>query len=143
MASCTPASHTGQCAADRTGRLRVRGPRAFRATSSARAGSAARSIFYYWSCPWEAMAAKVLAAMWVVLTILKDPIILVCLLMVSKGWCITRTTLSSNEIAVSSCIVTLLYAVRPPLPAGLQPPVALSLAHLTTPPPTSPPRRRR
>ena len=34
--------------------------------------------------------------------------------MVSKGWCVTRTTLSSNEIVVSSCIVTLLYAVRRP-----------------------------
>ena len=36
------------------------------------------SIFYFWSCPWASLGAKVVAAMWVVLSILKDPIILVC-----------------------------------------------------------------
>lgn len=68
------------------------------------------SVFYYWSCPWASTGAKVLAAIWVVLSILKEPIILVCLLMVSKGWCITRASLTSSEVAVSSTIVTCLYA---------------------------------
>ena len=36
------------------------------------------SIFYFWSCPWVSLGSKVVAAMWVVLSILKDPIILVC-----------------------------------------------------------------
>ena len=68
------------------------------------------SILYFWACPWYTTGHKVLAAMWVVVAILKEPIMLVCLLMVAKGWCITRLLLSSREIAVSALIITCLYA---------------------------------
>ena len=68
------------------------------------------SVFYYWLCPWSSTLEKVVAAAWVVVAILKEPVMLVCLLMVAKGWCITRPHLSSRETVVSTVIVALLYA---------------------------------
>ena len=53
---------------------------------------------------------KIVGAAWVIVSILKEPVMLVCLLLVAKGWCITRASLTSSEVAVSSTIVTCLYA---------------------------------
>ena len=43
-------------------------------------------------------------------TILKEPIILLCLLLVAKGWGITRHSLERREICVAGSILALLYA---------------------------------
>lgn len=67
------------------------------------------SINYYTFCPWDELGQQLIGAAWVVVTILKEPIILVCLLVVAKGWCITRTTLEPREVAISSWVVALLY----------------------------------
>ena len=69
----------------------------------------ALSIAYYELCPWDSLYAQFAGAAWIVLTILKEPVILVCLLAVAKGWCITRQSLSSAEMIYSTAIVALLY----------------------------------
>ena len=46
----------------------------------------------------------------VAVTILKEPIILLCLLLVAKGWGITRHSLERREICVAGSILALLYA---------------------------------
>jgi len=68
------------------------------------------SIFYYHWCPWDRLHEQLVGALWVVVTILKEPVILVCLLMVAKGWCITRPRLEPREVAVASWVIALLYA---------------------------------
>merc|ERR1712224_836978 len=50
------------------------------------------SLFNYSSCPWDTTLSLVYATFWAVVTILKEPVVLLCLLLVSKGWCITRNT---------------------------------------------------
>jgi len=68
------------------------------------------SLFYYFSCPWNTTISLVYATFWAVVTILKEPVMLLCLLLVSKGWCITRHTLQRNEVCVAGAILALLYA---------------------------------
>ena len=67
------------------------------------------SIFHFWLCPWRTLLEQLLGAAWIVLSILKEPVMLVCLLLVAKGWGITRPRLSLGELGVSSVIVVLLY----------------------------------
>ena len=68
------------------------------------------SMFNYHTCPWDSILALVYATFWSIVTILKEPIMLLCLLLVSKGWCITRLTLRRREVCVSGSILALLYA---------------------------------
>jgi len=68
------------------------------------------SLFNYSSCPWEGTIALVYATFWAVATILKEPVMLLCLLLVAKGWCITRNALTRREVCVAGSIVALLYA---------------------------------
>ncbi len=67
------------------------------------------TVAYRWTCPWYTSVEKMVAAGWVIVTIIKEPTILVCLLLVAKGWTITRPRLSSREICVSSLLVALFY----------------------------------
>jgi len=67
------------------------------------------SAFHFLFCPWRSMIQKVWGAAWVVVSILKEPIMLVCLLMLAKGWCITRQRLQYKEVVHSSLLITLLY----------------------------------
>jgi hypothetical protein len=69
----------------------------------------ALSIGYFNACPWESNVSMLLATLWVVITIIKDPVILFCLLMVAKGWCVTRAALSPNEVFSASVIASLMY----------------------------------
>jgi len=57
---------------------------------------------------WIPAIEKIFGATWVIVTILKEPVMLVCLLLVAKGWCITRQRLNSQEVAHSACLVTAL-----------------------------------
>eukprot|EP00316_Scyphosphaera_apsteinii_P020189 CAMPEP_0119313406 /NCGR_PEP_ID=MMETSP1333-20130426/28978_1 /TAXON_ID=418940 /ORGANISM="Scyphosphaera apsteinii, Strain RCC1455" /LENGTH=671 /DNA_ID=CAMNT_0007318237 /DNA_START=28 /DNA_END=2043 /DNA_ORIENTATION=- len=68
------------------------------------------SLFNYSSCPWEGTVTLVYATFWAVITILKEPVMLLCLLLVAKGWCITRNSLHRREVCVAGTIVALLYA---------------------------------
>ena len=72
-------------------------------------GHCSLSIGYFSLCPWESDVSRLLATVWVVLTILREPVILFCLLMVAKGWCITRTVLTSHEITIACIIAALMY----------------------------------
>ena len=67
------------------------------------------SAGYYWTCPWDDRLSQIFGACQVVVAILKEPVMLVCLLMVAKGWGITRDKLSTKEMLVSSAIVGFLY----------------------------------
>ena len=66
------------------------------------------SIVHFLACPWRLPIEKIFGATWVIVTILKEPVMLVCLLLVAKGWCITRQRLNSQEVAHSACLVTAL-----------------------------------
>ena len=68
------------------------------------------SIIHFLACPWRRPIEKIFGAAWVIVSILKEPVMLVCLLLVAKGWCITRQRLSTNEVAHSAMLVTALYA---------------------------------
>ena len=52
---------------------------------------------------------SLLGFVWAVVAILKEPVILVCLTMVAKGWCITRASLDQHELAILAALITLLY----------------------------------
>ncbi len=67
------------------------------------------SAFHFLFCPWRNTIERIWGAAWVVVSILKEPIMLVCLLMLSKGWCITRPHLQYREVVHSSLLITLLY----------------------------------
>jgi hypothetical protein len=67
------------------------------------------SAVYYWTCPWDNTLAQLVGACQVVVSILKEPVMLVCLLMVAKGWGITRDKLTLKETVISSVIVGFLY----------------------------------
>ena len=69
----------------------------------------ALSIPHYKMCPWDLVVEQLVYTAWFVVTILKEPVILVCLLMVAKGWCITRSALPQREIATASAIIMALY----------------------------------
>ena len=43
----------------------------------------------------------VYATFWSIVTILKEPVLLLCLLLTSKGWCITRHLLERREVTIS------------------------------------------
>lgn len=68
------------------------------------------SLFHFSGCPWENTLALVYTTFWAVVSILKEPVALLCLLLVSKGWCITRNTLQRREVCFAGCNLTLLYA---------------------------------
>ena len=68
------------------------------------------SLFNYFSCPWESVLSLVYATFWSIVTILKEPVMLLCLLLVAKGWCITRHFLHRREVCVAGSILALLYA---------------------------------
>jgi len=68
------------------------------------------SLINYLSCPWTSILSLVSATFWSIVTILKEPVILLCLLLVAKGWCITRLVLSRREVCVAGSILALLYA---------------------------------
>ena len=57
------------------------------------------SVMHFLLCPWRTPLDKVVGAAWVISSILKEPIMLVCLLLVAKGWCITRQKLSNQRAA--------------------------------------------
>mmetsp|Transcript_388 Transcript_388/g.980 ORF Transcript_388/g.980 Transcript_388/m.980 type:complete len:390 (-) Transcript_388:194-1363(-) len=67
-------------------------------------------IFYYGSCPWESFVSQLVAAALLMVVILKEPLNLLCLLLVAKGWCITRDSLHHGENRVIVVTVVLLYA---------------------------------
>jgi len=68
------------------------------------------SLINYFSCPWESLLSLVSATFWSILTILKEPILLLCLLLVAKGWCVTRHVLRRREVLVAGTLLALLYA---------------------------------
>jgi hypothetical protein len=68
------------------------------------------SLFYFSSCPWKYTIDLIYAMLWAVVTILKEPVILLCLLLVAKGWCITRNNLNRREVCMAGSTVALLYA---------------------------------
>merc|ERR1719488_341058 len=68
------------------------------------------SLFNYFSCPWESILSLVYATFWSIVTILKEPVMLLCLLLVAKGWCITRHFLHRREVCIAGTILALLYA---------------------------------
>merc|ERR1719235_50692 len=68
------------------------------------------SLFNYLSCPWSSIISLVYATFWSIVTILKEPVMLLCLLLVAKGWCITRHFLHRREVCIAGSIVALLYA---------------------------------
>ena len=68
------------------------------------------STLHYLFCPWRATTEKIIGAAWVVVAILKEPIMLVCLLLVSKGWCITRPRLENTELMHTALVSSALYA---------------------------------
>ena len=68
------------------------------------------SIAYYLLCPWESVIEQIVAAAWVIATIGREPVMIVCLLLVAKGWGITRRRMGMRELAVSAVWTTLLYA---------------------------------
>lgn len=68
------------------------------------------SLFYFSSCPWDGTIELIYAMLWSVVNILKEPIILLCLLLVAKGWCITRNNLHRREVCIAGSTVALLYA---------------------------------
>lgn len=67
-------------------------------------------IFYYAACPWTSFSSQLVAAALLMVVILKEPLNLLCLLLVAKGWCITRDSLSYNENRIIVVTVVLLYA---------------------------------
>lgn len=68
------------------------------------------SLFNYYSCPWNSILSLVYATFWSIVTILKEPVLLLCLLLVAKGWCVTRHFLHRREVCVAGSILALLYA---------------------------------
>merc|ERR1719152_1109868 len=68
------------------------------------------SLFNYMSCPWDSVLSLVYATFWSIVTILKEPVMLLCLLLVAKGWCITRHFLHRREVCVAGSILAMLYA---------------------------------
>ena len=68
------------------------------------------SALHYLFCPWTLPTEKIVGAGWVVAAILKQPIMLVCLLLVAKGWCITRTRLETKEVLAMAMVVSAVYA---------------------------------
>ena len=82
------------------------------------------SLFNYVSCPWESILSLVYATFWSIVTILKEPVMLLCLLLVSKGWCITRHFLHRREVCIAGTILALLYA-SVSVQMSLQTPLAL------------------
>merc|ERR1719152_475443 len=68
------------------------------------------SLFNYMSCPWDSVLSLVYATFWSIVTILKEPVMLLCLLLVAKGWCITRHYLHRREVCIAGTILALLYA---------------------------------
>ena len=68
------------------------------------------SFINYLSCPWTSMLAIVSTTFWSILTILKEPVLLLCLLLVAKGWGVTRHTLPRREVCCAGAIFVLLYA---------------------------------
>ena len=75
------------------------------------------STLHYQFCPWETNIQKTVGAGWVVVAILKEPVMLVCLLMVAKGWCITRPSLGFREVMQSSITIMLLCEWAEPQPS--------------------------
>merc|ERR1719399_1697652 len=93
------------------------------------------SLFNYFSCPWESILSLVYATFWSIVTILKEPVMLLCLLLVAKGWCITRLYLHRREVCVAGSILALLYAsvsvqMSLPSPIATVPMVIMYLAML-------------
>ncbi|KAL1498520.1 hypothetical protein AB1Y20_013842 [Prymnesium parvum] len=67
------------------------------------------SVAYYELCPWKPPLSSLVATVWVVLSICREPVILFCLLMVAKGWCVTRPMLHPNEVSVACVSISLVY----------------------------------
>ncbi|KAJ1628090.1 hypothetical protein T492DRAFT_162757 [Pavlovales sp. CCMP2436] len=67
-------------------------------------------IFYYGACPWESFGEQLVAAALLMVVILKEPLNLLCLLLVAKGWHITRDSLHHGENRVVIVSVILLYS---------------------------------
>jgi hypothetical protein len=67
-------------------------------------------IFYYGSCPWGSFPSQLVAAALLMVVILKEPLNLLCLLLVAKGWHITREQLHHGENRVVVVSVIMLYA---------------------------------
>lgn len=68
------------------------------------------SLFYFSLCPWRGRIALIYTILWAVVTILKEPVTMLCLLLVAKGWCITRNSLGGREACIAGTTVALLYA---------------------------------
>jgi hypothetical protein len=68
------------------------------------------SLFYFSLCPWDGTAHLAYTILWAVVTILKEPVIMLCLLLLAKGWCITRNSLRQHEACIAGSVVALLYA---------------------------------
>ena len=58
----------------------------------------------------QSILSLVYATFWSIVTILKEPVMLLCLLLVAKGWCITRHFLHRREVCIAGTILALLYA---------------------------------
>ena len=55
------------------------------------------SLIAFSSCPWSKTRSVVIAVFWALVTGLKGPLMLQALLLVAKGWCITRDELPRRE----------------------------------------------
>lgn len=67
------------------------------------------SIVYYSSCPWQDVGSRIGAAVLLMVVILKEPLTMICLLLVAKGWCITRDAVSNHENRVLVASGAFLY----------------------------------
>ena len=63
----------------------------------------------YAFCPASTPFQRVLSSLSAIASIVKEPIIIVCLLMVAKGWCTTRDELEPRENRASAVLVVFLY----------------------------------
>ena len=61
------------------------------------------SIFHFWLCPWRSTIEQIVGAGWIILTILKEPVMLVCLLLVAKVRRPARPPPRLQSLARSRC----------------------------------------
>eukprot|EP00964_Phaeocystis_antarctica_P059155 scaffold35115_cov57-Phaeocystis_antarctica.AAC.4 len=64
------------------------------------------SVIFYAQCPWEATPLMVaLTLCWVLASIVKEPVVILCFVLVAKGWGITRDELSRcDTYRIGACI---------------------------------------
>jgi len=71
------------------------------------------SVVFYAHCPWEPSPWMVsLTLLWVLASIVKEPVVIICFVLVSKGWCITRDELSRCDTwRIGACIFAMFISM--------------------------------